>query len=79
MTNDDMIKVIYDDMQQMKTQINEISADMQNVKVDLKEVKLQQVKDTTELKAMDSMILNEVERVHEIMLRRTDDLKQKIG
>jgi hypothetical protein len=45
----------------------------------LKDLKRQQMKDTAELKAMDSMIFDEVERVHEILIRRTDDLAKKIG
>lgn len=46
---------------------------------DMRELRRQQMKDTAELKAMDSLILDEVERVHEIMLNRTDALKAKIG
>lgn len=50
-----------------------------NIESDLKALKRQQMKDTAELKAMDGMIFDEVERVHEIMLRRTDELQKKIG
>lgn len=46
---------------------------------EIKDLKMQQLKSTAELKAMDSLILDEVERVHEIMLKRTEDLKRKIG
>lgn len=46
---------------------------------DMRELRRQQMKDTAELKAMDSLILDEVERVHEIMLNRTDAPKAKIG
>lgn len=35
--------------------------------------------EVAELKKSDAMILDELERVHEIMLRRTDELKAKIG
>lgn len=45
----------------------------------VKDLKMQQLKSTAELKAMDSLILDEVERVHEIMLKRTEDLQRKIG
>ncbi|MDF2873135.1 MAG: hypothetical protein K0R05_4710 [Anaerocolumna sp.] len=45
----------------------------------LKELKRQQMKDTAELKAMDGMILDEVEHVHEMLIRRTDALEKKIG
>lgn len=44
----------------------------------LKDLKRQQMKDTAELKAMDSMILDEVERVYELLIKRTDALEKKI-
>lgn len=56
-----------------------ILGEISNLKDEVKDLKKQQMKNTAELKAMDSMILDEVERVHEIMLRRTDELKKKIG
>ena len=37
------------------------------------------MKDTVELKAMDEMILDEVERVREIMPRRSEELNKRIG
>ncbi len=45
----------------------------------MKELKRQQMKDTAELKAMDEIIFDEVERVHEILIRRTDALEKRIG
>lgn len=45
----------------------------------LKELKRQQMKDTAELKAMDGMILDEVEHVHELLNRKTDALEKRIG
>ena len=45
----------------------------------IKELKRQQMKDTAELKAMDEIIFDEVERVHEILIRRTDALEKRIG
>lgn len=45
----------------------------------LTDLKRQQMRDTAELKAMDSMIFDEIERVHEILIRRTDALEKKIG
>ncbi len=50
-----------------------------NMENSIKDLKRQQMKDTAELKAMDGMILDEVERVHEIMLKRTGELEKKIG
>ena len=46
---------------------------------EIKDLKLQQQKDTAELKIMDEIIFDEVERVHEILIKRTDDLRAKIG
>lgn len=45
----------------------------------MKDLKRQQMKDTAELKAMDDIIFDEVERVHEILIRRTDALEKRIG
>lgn len=50
-----------------------------DIENEMKALKRQHMKDTAELKAMDSMIFDEVERVHEIMLKRTDELKKRIG
>lgn len=52
---------------------------MEQLKEGMKDLKRQQMKDTAELKAMDSMILDEFETVHEIMMKRTEDLKKRIG
>ena len=49
------------------------------VESEVKAMKRQHMKDTAELKAMDGLILDEVERVHEFMLKRTDALEKKIG
>lgn len=37
------------------------------------------MKNTAELKGMDAMIFDEVERVHEIMLKKTKELERQIG
>ena len=49
-----------------------------NLETEMKELKRQQMRNTAELKAMDSMILDEVERVHEIMISETKRLENKI-
>lgn len=59
--------------------INTVEEKVNAVEREVKDLKRQQMKNTAELKAMDSMILDEVERVHEIMLKRTDDLQKRIG
>lgn len=63
----------------LQEDVNGLKEDVNGLQEEVKEIKLQQMKDTKELKAMDVMILDEVERVHEIMLRRTEELKKKIG
>jgi len=45
----------------------------------VKELKKQQMRDTAELKAMDGMIFDEVERVYELLIKRTDALDKRIG
>ncbi|WP_050638817.1 MULTISPECIES: hypothetical protein [Clostridia] len=45
----------------------------------MKDLRRQQMKDTAELKAMDEIIFDEVERVHEILIRRTNELEKRIG
>lgn len=50
-----------------------ILSEMQDMKKDLNAVKRQVMKSTAELKAMDEMILDEVERVHEILNRHKED------
>lgn len=48
------------------------------IESEIKNLKHQQRKDTAELKAMDEIIFEEVEKVHEILMRRTDALEKKI-
>jgi len=49
------------------------------LETEMKELKRQQMRNTAELKAMDNMILDEVERVHEILVEETKRLENKIG
>lgn len=69
---EEKIDLLLNEMREMKQEMNE-------VRQEIREVKKQQMKNTAELKGMDSLILDEVERVHDLMLKKTDDLKQKIG
>lgn len=50
-----------------------------DLEAEVKNLKRQQSKSTAELKAMDDMILNEVERIHEIMIKKTEALEKRIG
>ena len=50
-----------------------------DLETEVKNLKRQQTKSTAELKAMDDMILDEVERIHEIMIKKTEALEKRIG
>lgn len=66
MTDSEKLDLILSEMQDMKTEI-------QDVKKDVHALKRQIMKSTAELKAMDEMILDEVERVHEILDKHKAD------
>lgn len=53
--------------------IDSLGSDVQDIKKDLSNVKRQVMKSTAELKAIDEMILDEVERVHSILDRHKED------
>lgn len=72
MTSEEKLDLILDEIKNLKSEVKYLKSEVQDLK-------RQQMKNTAELKAMDDIIFDEVERVHEIMLRRTDELKQKIG
>ena len=72
MTSEEKLDLILDEIKNLKSEVKYLKSEVQDIK-------RQQMKNTAELKAMDDIIFDEVERVHEIMLRRTDELKQKIG
>ena len=67
------------EMKDFQSEMRDFQSEMRDFQSEMRDFKKQQLKSISELKAMDSMIFSEVERVHEIMLRRTDELKQKIG
>lgn len=66
MTDSEKLDLLLSEMQDMKS-------DIQDVKKDLSNVKRQVMKSTAELKAMDEMILDEVERVHSILDKHKED------
>lgn len=72
MTDSEKLDLILEELKDLKIQ----QKDLQEHQKDLK---IQLMKSTAELKAMDSLIFDEVERVHGIMLKRTDELSRKIG
>ena len=66
MTDSEKLDLILSEMLVMKTEI-------QDVKKDVHALKRQIMKSTAELKAMDEMILDEVERVHGILDKHKED------
>ena len=58
---------VKDDVQGIKNKMQNIEMEIQDVKKEAHTLKLQTMKSTAELKAMDEMILDEVERVHIIL------------
>jgi len=67
------------DIVDMRSDIAEVNSDISDIKADLKAVKRKQMRDTAELKAVDEMILDEFCRVHEILLKKYDELDAKIS
>ena len=63
----DDIQTLKDDMRGVKDDVQTLKDDMRKVKNDIYTFKRQVRKSTSELKSMDKMILNEVERVHIIL------------
>ncbi len=61
------------EMQNMKTDIRDMNTEMQNMKTDISTFKVQTLKSISELKSMDEMILDEVERVHGILDRHKNN------
>ena len=67
---DDKLKT---ELQPIKSDIVGIKDDIIGVKSDIISIKKKQMTATAELKAMDKMILDEVERVHLILNQHTGD------
>ena len=67
------------DIVEMRSDIVDMNSDISDIKADLKAVKRKQMRDTAELKAVGEMILDEVCRVHEILLKKYDELDAKIS
>lgn len=57
----------------MKSEVQDLNSEVQDIKKDIGALKRQIMKSTAELKAVDEMILDEVERVHGILEKHTLD------
>ncbi len=55
------------------SKLDSLESESQDMKKDINTLKRQLMKSTAELKAMDEMILDEVERVHSILDKHKED------
>lgn len=67
------------EMHYMKSGMQNMNDEIQDVKRDTGALKRQIMKSTAELKAMDEIILDEVERVHDILNKRKEDKAARIA
>ena len=67
------IDTMKSDIDTMKSDINELQTDVKGLKTELKGLKRYVKKSVSELKSMDEMILDEVERVHMILDKHKAD------
>lgn len=79
MTDSEKLDILISGMADMRSNMADMNSDISDIKADLKAVKRKQMRDTAELKAVDEMILDEVCRVHEILLKKYDELDAKIS
>ncbi len=73
MTDSEKLDLLLTEMQNMKSDMQNMSSEIQELKKDTGALKRQVLKSTAELKAMDEMILDEVERVHAILDKHKAD------
>lgn len=71
---DQKLKPIHRSIDELKEDVRTLKTDMVGVKADISSLKEKVIK----LENSDVLILDEIERVHEIMLRRTDELKKQV-
>ena len=70
---------IKDKVSGLENEVSEIKDKVTGLEKDAWEFKLQIMKSTAELKGMDTMILDEVERVHEILDKHKEDKEVHIA
>ena len=73
MNDRELLEAILAELKDTKENVQNLQENVQNLQENVKDVKRQMMKSTAELKAMDNMIFDEVERVHEILNRHTDN------
>lgn len=63
----DLILAKLEKLDSLEGEMQDIKSEMQDIKKDVSSLRRQGLKSTAELKAMDELILDEVERVHGIL------------
>ena len=71
--DNEKLDLILETLNGMNGRIDRIESDIQDIKKDTGGLKRQLMKSTAELKAMDEMIFDEVERVHSILDKHKAD------
>lgn len=79
MTDTQKLDLILDKVTILDDKVNTLDNKVIDLDDRIRNLEHQQMNYVAELKSMDSLILDEVERVHEIMLARTDELNKKIS
>lgn len=89
MSNDEKFDLIINKLDELGGDVKELKEDVSVLKEDviglkedvsvLKENVSRLNENMIKLEKMDALILDEVERVHDIMIKRTDDLYTKMG
>ncbi len=73
MTDSEKLNVIISRLDSLECDMQDMKSEIQNVKKDVSTLKHQTAKSIEELKTMDKLILDEVERVHNILDRHKAD------
>lgn len=73
MTDTEKLDLLLGKVGTLTDKINDIETELQDIKKDVNNVKRQIMKSTAELKAMDELTLDEIERVHEILHKHKAD------
>lgn len=67
MTDSEKLDLLLEKLVSIENEVTNIKNEMSGLKTDVNGIKRQVIKSTAELKAMDEIILDEVERVHSIL------------
>lgn len=73
MADSEKIDLILAEILNIKSEVLNMKSEVQDIKKDAGALKRQIMKSTAELKAVDEMILDEVERVHGVLKKNTLD------